>query len=262
MDILSAVNSHYFKYIIGHWLSPLSLMVLTLVVSFFFIVINRQLKLAKILMAIAITSLYLTSTHFGSNWIIKPLEQKYPKYTQGDKRLDYIAVLGCGYSRSTHIPESSKLLSCSQLRVHEALILYQSNPGAKVLLTGGSLGNTASLAEVMQAFAVRIGIKPEDIVMLSLPLNTEQEINAVASQVKDSNFALVTSAAHMPRAMRLATKKGLSPHPAPTDFLLRSTERKLYLRDFIPEARNLQKLDNAFHEYYGMLWLSIKEWVN
>jgi uncharacterized SAM-binding protein YcdF (DUF218 family) len=232
------------------------------VVSFLLIVFNRQLKLAKVLMALALTSLYLASTHFGSNWIITPLELKYPRHIQSDTRLEYIAVLGCGYSRSTHLPESSKLLSCSQIRTHEALILYQANPGAKVLLTGSSWGNDPSLAQIMKEFAVRIGINSEDIEVLPLPRNTEQEISAVASQVKDSHFALVTSAAHMPRAMRLALKKGLSVHPAPTDFLVRSGERKLYLKDFIPEARNLQKLDNAFHEYYGMLWLSLKEWAN
>lgn len=62
----------------------------------------------------------------------------------------------------------------------------------------------------------------------------------------------------MKRAMGLFAEHGLTPIPAPTDFLIQELSDTWYLRYFIPEVANLEKVRSAFHEYYGQWWLAIK----
>jgi uncharacterized SAM-binding protein YcdF (DUF218 family) len=256
------MSSYYYKYIIGHFLSPLSLLIVIILLSYLMILWGKKTGLSKIIMGLAITTLYLLSTPYGANQVLAPLEFKYAKFKQPELPLAYIVVLGCSYNNNGHLPQSSRLTGCSQIRVMEGFELYQNNPGSKVLFTGGGHNNKNSLAQNMATMAKKIGIKAEDIIIEERVYNTVEEANYLASEIVDAQTALVTSAAHMPRAMLLFENNGLDLIPAPTDFLIRERVTSHHLRYFIPEVTNLAKVNSAAHEYYGLWWISILEFFS
>ncbi len=218
---------------------------------------GKKIGFSKVIMGLAITTLYLLSTPYGANLITAPLEFKYAKFKQPDIPLAYIVVLGCAHQNNEYLPQSSRLERCSQVRVMEGLELYKTNPGSKVFFTGGGQKNTNSLARNMAIMAKKIGIKPTDIITEERVYNTSEEARYLASEIVDAQAALVTSAAHMPRAMLLFENQGLNLIPAPTDFLIRERVTSHHLRYFIPEVANLAKVNSAAHEYYGLWWISL-----
>lgn len=248
----------YYKYLIGHFLSPLSLLLTIIIFCFVLIVINKKVTFAKYTMGLALLTLYVFSTKIGSDLVLAPLEFQYPIYQQSNKNVDYIVVLGCASEFSPHLPTSSKLQGCSYIRLQEGLNIYKQNPNSHLILTGGAPNTENTISQTMQAAAINMGVKPQDITILDLAINTEQEAAQTAAIVVDSDIVLVTSASHMGRAMSLFASHGLTPTPAPTDFLIREVSDTWYLRYFIPEVANLEKVRSAFHEYYGRLWLKIK----
>ena len=64
-----------------------------------------------------------------------------------------------------------------------------------------------------------MGVSKYNILMQEEPRDTEEEALYVKRIVKNKPFILVTAAYHMPRAMELFKKEGLSPIAAPTNFL-------------------------------------------
>jgi len=79
--------------------------------------------------------------------------------------------------------------------------------------------------------------------------------------VGKDKFILVTSAAHMPRAMGLFRKQGMEPIPAPTDYMAGEREGGLRLGMFFPSAGSLEKAGSAIHEYLGMVWGKLRSQI-
>jgi uncharacterized SAM-binding protein YcdF (DUF218 family) len=72
--------------------------------------------------------------------------------------------------------------------------------------------------------------------------------------LKIAPIILVTSAAHMPRAMRIFQMVGMKPIPAPADFRAKA---KLYLGDYLPGGEFLLIMESAIHEYLGLAYLGL-----
>jgi uncharacterized SAM-binding protein YcdF (DUF218 family) len=93
----------------------------------------------------------------------------------------------------------------------------------------------------------------------TLPKNTWAEATEYKRLFGDSaQLILVTSAAHMPRAMKLFHKAGLSPIAAPTNHLVKKSPQP----DFwfwLPSSINIQKMESAVHEYVGMGWAEFEK---
>ncbi|MFB6261836.1 MAG: YdcF family protein, partial [Thiohalorhabdaceae bacterium] len=68
---------------------------------------------------------------------------------------------------------------------------------------------------------------------------------------------LVTTAWHMPRAMATFRAGGLDPIPAPTDYH-EGYGAPFHWLDLIPSAGALEDSSNAFHEYLGMAYYTVR----
>ena len=68
----------------------------------------------------------------------------------------------------------------------------------------------------LRELADDLGVDVPRADVLGTPLDTAQEARAIAALIGRAPFILVTSAYHMPRAMRLMLQAGLDPIPAPT----------------------------------------------
>ena len=67
----------------------------------------------------------------------------------------------------------------------------------------------------MATLAQEIGVSPEEIVLESESMDTADQAQLIKPIIGNDVFVLVTSAAHIPRAMGLFAKLDMHPHPCP-----------------------------------------------
>ena len=72
----------------------------------------------------------------------------------------------------------------------------------------------------------------------------------------NSEIILVTSAFHMPRAEKVFQNQNLKVIPYPVDF--RSSEKKIDILDFLPQALAFQDSNFYFREIIGRAYYSLQ----
>ena len=97
----------------------------------------------------------------------------------------------------------------------EGIRLHRLLPGSKIVLTGGIGFDGPPEATTLSRVAEELGVAKSDMVLEVESRDTKDHPLYVRHIVKEEPFILVTSAFHMPRAMRLFVKQGLAPIPAP-----------------------------------------------
>ena len=214
----------------------------------------------------ALFSLALAAWRPVADGLLGPLESRYPAPTDPSSMVAAdappsvaaIVVLGGGWWPNDQWPSGSQLADSSALRLLEGVRLARALPDVPLLLTGADRqGEIPPVAWGYAQAARELGIAPARLQVLDTPVDTAQEARAVRAALAGTGAArprlvLVTSAAHMPRAMLHFQAVGLDPLPAPTQHLAgRASGRRL--RDWLPSAANLRKTESALHEYLGLL---------
>jgi len=212
---------------------------------------------SKALMLTGILWLILFSYDPLANLMLYPLEQRYPAMLKPPLSIRYIYVLGGGHHTDQSLPITSQIDAESIVRLTEGLRLYRQLEGkAKLIVSGYSgLHDPNSHAHMEQRLAVALGIPVEDILLVPKATDTEDEAIAAKRIAGERPLTLVTSAYHMPRAMRWFERKGLHPYPAPT-YHLSTLKHPHYLGILSVDA--LRKSTICFHELIGMLWQELK----
>lgn len=146
-------------------------------------------------------------------------------------------------------------------RLIAAARLAHRFPDARIAVTGGvlALDRTArpefhSQADVARRFLTSVGIDPARIVVERQSQNTCQNarhIHTAVTPEPDDRWVVVTSAFHMPRTMGCFDKVGWTVIAYPTDYKRISGPKGL--RPTISVAGNLSMLNQAVHEYVGLL---------
>ncbi|WP_345993589.1 ElyC/SanA/YdcF family protein [Sulfurimonas sp. HSL-1716] len=185
--------------------------------------------------------------------LVTNLENRYTKFESTDLDISYIHVLGNGNNDDYTQPLSSMLSAAGTKRVLEGVLIQKRYPNAKLIFTGYEGDTTLPNAIANADLAVALGVKKEMLIVNPLPHDTKEEALFTKTLVKDKPFILVTSAAHMPRAMKLFKDLGMKPIPAPTDYKKQKV-RSLFCKPNIGSFENSQ---SAMHEYIGMLWATL-----
>jgi uncharacterized SAM-binding protein YcdF (DUF218 family) len=235
--------------------NPIVQFAILLVISAAFKFFKKQ-KIAVSFFSLAIFWMFLISTTPFSQWMIYRLENRFsafdPKTIQGDSSV-YILVLGGGHTNAPDLPPGSQLSASAMMRLTEGIRLHRQIPGSKIVCSGYSASKRTSQAEMLANTAVDLGVNPADTVQSRSPENTAAEIRAYKNRFGNSvTLIIVTSAYHLPRAMALCEKNGLTAFPAPTDFYIKHDLLRSDF-DFYPYALKILMLENALHEYAGLL---------
>ncbi|AWH89923.1 envelope biogenesis factor ElyC [Limnobaculum parvum] len=246
------------KKIIGNLLLPLSFLLLLMALALLLLWFSRWQKSAKTLMTVSWLALLLLSLQPVADRLLMPLENHYATY-QKKGPIDYIVVLGGGYTYNPEWAPSANLLSNSLPRVTEGVRLYRQHPGAKMIFTGAAaISNPLPNAKVAAMVAESLGVPEQDIIMLPQAQDTIEEAQAVAQIARQKTLLLVTSANHLPRAMRIFQKEGLNPIPAPANQLASLGPLSPWEKAF-PSPIYLSHSERAWYETLGDLWLTVKE---
>ncbi len=185
--------------------------------------------------------LYCFSTSLFTNFIASFIESKYPEIKFPFANSNTIVVLGADLRRTCYAASIARS------------IIKQGRP-LKLILTGGDF-DYAHDEEVkgMDLLAKFLGIPEGSINLAPQSLDTLQQATTVKSFVGRESFFLVTSAIHIPRAMRIFVQHELRPKAAPC--LFSRNESPLWI-NILPIS--LSKANDIFHEFGGLIWLKIK----
>jgi uncharacterized SAM-binding protein YcdF (DUF218 family) len=139
----------------------------------------------------------------------------------------------------------------------EGIRLHRLLPGSKIILTGGIGFDGPPEATTLSRVAEELGVAKSDMVLEVESRDTKDHPLYVRHIVKEEPFILVTSAFHMPRAMRLFVKQGLAPIPAPAGHWKPAKEFWSPVNLF-PSASGLRLAELAYHEYMGLTWAWVR----
>lgn len=209
-------------------------------------------------MAVALAILVVCSTPVVSDLLLGVLEQKHTRLSVEDcPNADAIVVLGglVNEWRGRDLVEWSEAVD----RYEGGIRLVQADKAPQIIFGGGLLRPVAAgrtEGQAMRAAALGRGVAPECIRLLPRVAVTADEANAVADLAESEGFrriVLVTSAFHMPRAVHLFERTGLTVTPFPVDYLA-PDQGGLALLDFVPQSEALWQTEIALKEFYGMAY--------
>lgn len=245
------------KKFIGGLMLPLPFLLLVMALALVLLWWSRWQKTAKGLLTASWFALFMLSLQPVTDRLLKPIESAYPTW-RGQEKVNYVVVLGGGYTWNPAWAPSSNLINNSLPRVTEGIRLWHANPGAKLVFTGApAKTNPVSTAEAGARVAQSLGVPRSDIITLDTPRDTEEEAAAVAKAIGHQPFLLVTSASHLPRAMRFFQHQGLKPIPAPANQMAIESPLNPWERA-IPSPLWLMHSDRVGYETLGRIWQWLK----
>ena len=245
------------KKVFGGMMLPLPLLLLLMAIGIILLWRSRFQKTGKALVTLSWLLLTLLSLQPVADGLLKPIEKSYPTW-RGGQSVEYVVVLGGGYTWNPEWAPSSNLISNSLPRLTEGIRLWQENPGSKMIFTGAAAKtNPVSTAEAGARVAESLGVPRSDIIVLDKPKDTEEEALAVKGAIGDAPFLLVTSASHLPRAMIFFRHAGLDPLPAPANQMAVTSPLSPWER-VIPSPVWLMHSDRGGYETLGRVWQWLK----
>jgi uncharacterized SAM-binding protein YcdF (DUF218 family) len=209
----------------------------------------RFRSIAATAAGVAVAGTYFSSIPLGGQALLGPLERSYPPLTSLPS-VDTVVVLGSSYSPLPGIPVAAALDDAGLARIVSGVV-WAERLGARLVVSGGAPAPREPSARGYAALAQELGVSPGRIVELDEPLDTGDEAVAVAALLESRPFLLVTSAYHMPRAMRLMERAGARPIPAPTDQQVAVYDGLRWVH-FVPRSSALRQSEEALHEYIGL----------
>ncbi len=244
------------KKIVSQLVYPLPFIMFIAIIVAMVLVLKQKKQSIDKLVILLIFAFTLISFQPVPRLLSRSLEQQYLKLDSVPAQISAIVVLGGGSCSDPTVPTSSQLSPQSLIRLTEGISLFNQTDSARLILTGGAVLDTVTIAETQRKMAIALGVDSLRISLADSALDTEMEARAVKKMVPSGKIVLVTSATHMPRAMGLFRKAGMNPIPAPTNYL--AVTAPLTPGDFFPSGRNIETATVAWHEYLGVIWSKLR----
>jgi uncharacterized SAM-binding protein YcdF (DUF218 family) len=193
----------------------------------------------------------------AANWLILPLETRFPKPSLEGRPVDGIIMLGGAVLERHSAAHDEIALNDAGERILALVELARRHPQAKLVVTGGSgfySGATTTEAEVLRTKIGRLGLPAERIIFEDRSVNTHE--NAIFSKAltgprPGETWLLVTSAWHMPRSVGIFRAAGWPVVAYPVDF--RTAGWRDAWRGFVSVSDGLRRADVATREWVGLV---------
>lgn len=189
-----------------------------------------------------------------ANIMIRPLEERFPKYQEDGRPIDGIIVLSGAVDLEKSLDRDEFSLNGAAERFVHFLEMSRRHPEALLVYTGGSLGDPSrSEAQLAAEQMERLGLSTERLLIETASRTTwdnARNTKALLGARAQGRWVLITSAWHMPRAMGCFQKVGLAVIPYPVDYQTRGPIDSL--RPFTIVGHGLQRLDIAVKEWLGL----------
>jgi len=235
---------------------------------FFIVAILRSARpvLSFWLFLLSVGLLWLASTPYVSNTLAHALEKDYRcQYLSEAKTADAIVLLGGGLNRPARPGGVADLNEASD-RMIIAANLYRLGRARIVIAVGGQVfEDHASLSEAyyMRELLTQLGVPFGSVLLEPTSRNTWENAAATLALVRqphvfestgltqESVLLLVTSAAHMSRAVYSFENRGLNVIPVPVDH--RAVDNMRIPFSYLPRAGALSLSSSMIREWFALM---------
>ncbi len=189
-------------------------------------------------------------------WSVRTLEDRFSPPARLPEHVDGIIILGGAIAPTLSDARGQVALNAHAERMTAGAALARLYPEAQVIFTGGDASLTRTgltEAQFAETVLAELGVPPWRLTLERGARNTYE--NAAFSKLlarpqSEDVWLLVTSAAHMPRAMGCFQRVGFPVTPYPVDY--RSDGRLAVWPPAIDFGGGLQNLTLAMHEWLGL----------
>jgi uncharacterized SAM-binding protein YcdF (DUF218 family) len=212
---------------------------------------SRKAQLAALIAALALLVVAFSPL---SNWLLLPLESRFPQWQSGSQLPpDGIIVLGGAVdvriSEARHYP--LKLNDAGE-RITALVQLAHRFPSARLAFTG--TGEPVSEAQEVAEKISGLDVDPTRLILETQARNTFENAQFSAKLLAPrpgERWILITSAWHMPRAIGCFRKVGFLVDAYPVDF--RTADSSDLTIPFGSGVDGLRQMDFAAKEWIGLL---------
>ena len=246
--------------------APLSMGVLCVVLALLCLLLRKQ-KTAMLALTVGLGIFIFFGYGLTTRPQLSDLERQYPPFALQNisaevrQQIQFVVVLGSSHTTDPGIPETGQIGGSSLYRLVEGISIHRQLPQTKLVISGGINQDPRPNALVVSRVAELIGVDTAAMIIEDRPQDTFEEAKLLQPLLTDTPFILVTSAAHMVRAMKLFQDSGMKPIAAPTDFMLKNNQQ-LTPGDILPSCGNLGISKRVIYEWMGTLWGLVKERIN
>ncbi|MBA7697982.1 hypothetical protein ES703_106655 [subsurface metagenome] len=245
------------KALIKPFFLPPTLILILCGTGLIFVLLRKRKKLGKCLLLGGMVLYYLLSIQPVSDFLISPLENKYPPLNVAKiTDLGYVVILASPAIQEEY-SDLNILTTSSSERLMEAIRLYFVLEEPSLLFSGGG-GNPflkPTFTKPLTTFLSAVGVKLSKVCYEIESRDTFENALNTKDIIGEQRFLLVTSAYHMPRAMDIFKKLNMEPVPAPCDY---QGKQRFTPLSFLPNAENFVKSTRTINEYLGIVWYRIR----
>lgn len=212
--------------------------------------LSNKRRACIFLLILSCAIIYFLSVKPGRDMIVAPLETRYSRTP--NPQIDALIVLGGGVS------PRGELGDASLQRLYAAHKIYQKKPVPIIVCGGDPLGAGVKESAALAAALMSWQVPRSKIIQEDQSRNTQENLENAKKYLqkyKLQNPGLLTSAAHLPRAMLIAESLGLQPQPLPCDFSCDGEPYQWY--DIFPNADCLRDSFAGLKEYTGILYYRV-----
>ncbi|MDO8599714.1 MAG: YdcF family protein [bacterium] len=247
--------------VLGALFAPPALIAVGLVAALVFR--RRRPRWGAAALAMALVVYFLLATEPFSYALAWTLEHRYRVQPTPAALADVqvIVVLAGGASKGTALQPLAELSGASWRRLWRGIELHRALGGTVPILYVGGSGDpfdpVSTEAALARSYAVTMGV-PVDQFWIEDTSRSTFENGRAADAVfverlpgaHERRIALVTSARHLPRAMAVFRKIGITSIPVAAD--IATGEFQLDLLDVLPSASAFASSMSSIHEWVGM----------
>jgi uncharacterized SAM-binding protein YcdF (DUF218 family) len=220
----------------------------------------RLRRLSQVVVVLAVAQVVALSFNPIADALLSPLEDEARAAAAAASPCCYasIVVLGAGVTTAAPPWRPEPELTDTSDRLWHAARLFHRGVAPRLIVSGGSYAAQRGVraqteAEAMRQVLIDFGVPADRIVLEGKSLNTIDNIREVRALVGAEPVALVTSAFHMPRALRLARQAGLTVAAFPTDWRLVPVFRAEW-ETFLPSVDAMATATIALREYMALVF--------
>ena len=274
------------KKFISQFLMPIPLVFEFLFLGWLLARFSRYKRTGSCLKGFAMLLFISFSYGMGAEKYLYALERRYPPIDLS--AADFaslgggtIIVLGQGLPEKSDLPLRYQTTASFQQRLQEGARLYRKIPDAKMIISLAGNVDLSLKERLIDQYAMEHDLKRADIQLITSANDMSDEARLAMKLVMTNRLVIVTSAAHLPRAVKIFSKElvrrrlqydvmtvGMLPvlsseqrsvHvliPAPCDYwyVEQSVPMKFRLWELpLPSAEGIRRTQHALYEWLGNL---------
>lgn len=208
--------------------------------------------------------LFLAFAYGWGGTFLYRLERQYPPFDPTPEQCERlrgcdVVVLGQGMAENSDIPVRFRDTATFMQRLLEGVRVNRLIPESRLLV---SMAGDASVSDknlFLDEYAKTVGVPRERFAILDGAHDTSEEARFAMATTHTNVLIIVTSASHIPRAVRIFEKTSAHPIPAPCDYVRLSPGWNKFSFSALPlpSSSGLNYANTAAHEWMGTVYESI-----